>query len=366
MRQQGKIQLVGLIQEQHPDRCKLFMQWKSLDFPVLVDAANRIGVYAVPLMWAIDENGVVRATRPKWEWIVEEFVDMNYPTPRAAAKKPEESPGVEKFLQRNWTGAIDYFRGQTSLDPQNGEAWFRLGCALRARHDSGGSQLGDFQAAVAAWTQALEINPKNYIWRRRVQQYGPSGIKPYPFYDWVERAREEIQNRGEQPLTLKAQPQGAELAQPSRQWDGSVDGTKEADPTGVLPRDEKNWIDLEAVVAPYPVKPGDTARIYLTFTPTNASKAHWSNDAGPLEYWWKNGKGVQFSQMHAIASLPHQVETSRESRKLEFEVKVPESAREEVVLAGYATFYVCEDVNEECLFLAKDVKVQIPIASTKD
>ena len=66
--------LLGLIQEQHPERCRLFMTWKHMDFPIIVDSLNRIGVYAVPLMWAIDEHGVVQKTRPA----------------RMASLKPEE------------------------------------------------------------------------------------------------------------------------------------------------------------------------------------------------------------------------------------------------------------------------------------
>ena len=47
-----EVELVGLIQEQHPDRCRLFMQWKNMEFPILVDSLNRIGVSAVPLLWS--------------------------------------------------------------------------------------------------------------------------------------------------------------------------------------------------------------------------------------------------------------------------------------------------------------------------
>jgi hypothetical protein len=42
----GELQLVGIIQEQHPDRCRLFMQWKQMDWPILVDALNLYGVSA--------------------------------------------------------------------------------------------------------------------------------------------------------------------------------------------------------------------------------------------------------------------------------------------------------------------------------
>ena len=61
LRDEGRIQLVGLIQEQHPDRCKLFMQWKQMDWPVLVDPLNLLEVSAVPLALLIDlakSNGI--------------------------------------------------------------------------------------------------------------------------------------------------------------------------------------------------------------------------------------------------------------------------------------------------------------------
>ena len=43
-----------------------------------------------------------------------------------------------------------------------------------------------------------------------MQQYGPRLDKPYPFYDWVETAREEIRARGETPSPLRVEPAGAE------------------------------------------------------------------------------------------------------------------------------------------------------------
>lgn len=60
LRDEGRIQLVGVIQEQHPDRCKLFMQWKQMDWPVLVDPLNLLEVGVVPLALLVDENGIVR------------------------------------------------------------------------------------------------------------------------------------------------------------------------------------------------------------------------------------------------------------------------------------------------------------------
>ena len=34
-RKAGELVLLGVIQEQHPDRCRLFAQWKGFDWPIL-------------------------------------------------------------------------------------------------------------------------------------------------------------------------------------------------------------------------------------------------------------------------------------------------------------------------------------------
>ena len=60
------------------------------------------------------------------------------------------------------------------------------------------------------------MDPSNYIWRRRLQQYGPRLDKPYPFYDWIETARRELKARGIEPHPLRARLTGAEIAQPLR------------------------------------------------------------------------------------------------------------------------------------------------------
>ena len=56
----GKIQLLGIIQEQHPDRCRLFAQWQQFDWPIVHDPINVIATRAVPVVLAIDEHGVVQ------------------------------------------------------------------------------------------------------------------------------------------------------------------------------------------------------------------------------------------------------------------------------------------------------------------
>ena len=111
--------------------------------------------------------------------------------------------------------AIEAYGQALDLDPGDGWTHFRLGVALRKRYDSPHRQPGDFQAAVDAWKGALDIDPNQYIWRRRIQQYGPRLDKPYPFYDWVPQAREEIAARGETPVGLTVRARAARSS-PSR------------------------------------------------------------------------------------------------------------------------------------------------------
>ena len=50
----------------------------------------------------------------------------------------------------------------------------------------------------------------------RIQQYGPRLDKPYPFYDWVPTAIEEITARGETPVDLSVELVASEFAEPSQ------------------------------------------------------------------------------------------------------------------------------------------------------
>jgi hypothetical protein len=92
---EGQIVLVGVIQEQHPDRCRLYAQWQGFDWPILHDPINVLEPLAVPIFVAIDEHGVVRNTRPTPEWVLETFLKTSYPAPaKAAAAEPTRVPDL--------------------------------------------------------------------------------------------------------------------------------------------------------------------------------------------------------------------------------------------------------------------------------
>ena len=120
--------------------------------------------------------------------------------------------------------AIAAYQQAIRLNREDGNAHFRLVVSYRRRHDSDLRQSDDFQTAVNHWGHALDLDPNQYIWRRRIQQFGPRLAKPYPFYDWVSTARREISARGETPSVLVTEPGGAEIASPQKVFEAGTNG----------------------------------------------------------------------------------------------------------------------------------------------
>ncbi|MCI0418418.1 MAG: tetratricopeptide repeat protein, partial [Acidobacteria bacterium] len=265
--------MVGIIQEQHPDRTRLFMQWKPMGWPILVDSLNLLGVAVVPITLAIDEYGIVRAINPERESIEKSFLNQTYPKPQAQAVTDIKPPDLKKLKAGttagpafSWTSyadalvvwgaenqldeAIAAYEKAIRLDPSHGPTYFRLGVAYRKRYDSSARRADDFQRAVKYWTKALEMDPNQYIWRRRIQQYGPRLDKPYPFYDWVPTARQEIQARGEKPAPLLVEPGGAEFASPLKVFGMDQPVHKQPDVQGRVLRDSEGFIRAETALVP--------------------------------------------------------------------------------------------------------------------
>jgi hypothetical protein len=48
----GKLVLLGVIQEQHADRCRLLAQWKGFRWPILHDPINVLEATGVPILTA--------------------------------------------------------------------------------------------------------------------------------------------------------------------------------------------------------------------------------------------------------------------------------------------------------------------------
>ncbi len=392
---QGKLQMVGIIQEQHPDRCRLFLQWKQMDWPILVDSLNLLEVTAVPITLAIDEHGIIRhkgLSLQEAETIEEIFLNQSFDAPedeRRSASVNPASPDIESLraaAERGseqdlrqyanqltiWGGpeqmgaairayqdviAVDRGHDPDGFDPDH----FRLGVAFRKRYDSDYREASDFQRAVQHWKIALDLDPNQYIWRRRIQQYGPRLDKPYPFYDWVPQAWAAISTRGETPLELAVEPRGAEFAKPLEHFETGVDPVEEPDPGGRIQRDEGQFVHAEATVVPPVVAPGETVRVHVTMRPNLETKSHWNNEAEELAYWVEPPEDWEADGRYLTHPIPPEV-VSLEPRSIEFELRCPNDAGSGTVeVPSYALYYVCEDVNGTCLYRRQDVMVKVQV-----
>jgi hypothetical protein len=385
---QGKLVVVGIAQEQHPDRCRLFAQWQQLDWPIVYDPINVMEVRGVPVEVAVDEHGIVRSVRPGLETLEAEFLDKTFPSEGAAAARKvgeahhpnlaalrrtaEQTGSPEAWRELGdalslWGGiaevdhAIDAYERVLRMEPDDSDAHFRVGVCYRMRWESERRVPGDFQTAVDCWDKARAMQPNQYIWRRRIEQYGPRNVKPYPFYDWIETAAREIRARGEEePVELKVLPTGGELAQPAQRFIGDQHDVKPPDPQGRINRDAQRLVSTEVTLVPPRVKPGEVARVYVTLRPDARRKVHWNNEAEPLQLWIDIPKGWQVERRLLVAPQGEKPETS-EPRHFEFELLAASDGRGVAEVAAYALYYVCEDVGGTCLFLRQDIPIQVKI-----
>jgi tetratricopeptide (TPR) repeat protein len=382
---EGKLVVVGIAQEQHPNRCRLFAQWHKIDWPILHDPINKMQVRGVPIEVAIDENGIVRSLRPKMDTIEQEFLNKTFTDktskpPRIKAARPdltalhrcaENGRASEAWRELAdalvlWAGesktndAINAYKQAIQINPNDGDAYFRLGVCYRMRYDSWQRSSSDFQTAVNHWTIARTIQPNQYIWRRRIEQYGPRLTKPYTFYDWVETAARNIKDRGEKPVELMILPTGSELASKGSKFEIEEQSVKPPDPQGRIYRDQKELIISEVTVVPPKVRPEEAARVYVTLRPNAGLKAHWNNEAEPLKLWTDAPDGWKVEPQLLTAPQGNKPETS-EPRQLEFEVRAPAGAKGISKLNAYALYYVCEDKGGACYFLRKDIPITITV-----
>ena len=373
MQEAGELQMVGIIQEQHPDRARLFMQWKEMDWPILVDSLDLLETTVVPMTLLIDEHGVIRQIQPPrddLEALRTDFVDVEFEAPSAEsdsslpAMNDEATAAVSSYL---WDGSADpdatiaAFERAVVADPSHGYTLFRTGVAYRWRYDSEAAEPGDFQRAVHFWERALGADPNNYIWRRRIQQYGPRLAKPYSFYDWVATARVEINARGEEPSPLRVEPGGAEFARPQRAFSSDETSVEPPEVDERIYRDTGDFVTVEATVVPSAIDAGASTRAHVSFVPNEAIKAHWNNEVDDLIFWVDVPDGWELDRR--VVTVPNPAETvSKESRTVELEIKAPDDAAGRYTIPGYALYYVCEDVNGICLYRRQDVSLIVDVA----
>ncbi len=346
-----------------------------------------MGAKVVPLMMAIDETGVVRAVGPKLEDFEDTFLNKDFlageaaPAPAAKPSAPDIDALQIKAKQSNsseawrslgdgltlWHGpdrldeAITAYSHSLQIDPSDNLSLFRLGVCFLKRHESESRQPGDFQKAADFWGQALETDPNQYIWRRRIQQYGPRLNKPYPFYDWMEQAQTEVKKRGKDPVAIQFPLSGSEIAKPMRRFLADSEKVFSPDPDGLIDRDTIGLIEVEAAIVPSRIRSGKSTRVHIDFLPAESLQAHWNNEAEPLRVWVNLPEGWETESLLLSAPQPEEIE-SLEKRHIDFGILTPEGLEPgPVPITAYALYYVCEGKNGTCQFLRKDIKIQIEI-----
>ena len=364
---QEQLVLIGITQEQHPDRCRLFAQWKGLEFPILWDPFNLTDSRVVPNFIAIDEHGIVRSTRPQMSSFEEDFLALDFEAPEAGSQ-PDFARGACSFTelhgqpspisalsqQRDVDTSVEALVKRSAASAQDATSAFHAGVALRLRYDSPHSRAGDFQAAIDHWTRALRLDPNQYIWRRRIQQYGPRMDKPYPFYGWTELARAELLARGEQPQALTAVLTPAELAEPRRGSPAEAPAALEPDPKGALRRDESRLIAIESAVAFDTSGELSVASVHLALRPDEKRQVHWNHEAGPAVQVWLDTP----TPRSLVVATRDDVATSDGLQSLNFELEIAPGAHP-LLVPGYALYYVCEGEGGQCLYLRQDFELEI-------
>ena len=361
-RDDGKLVVLGVIQEQHPDRCRLFSQWQGMDWPILHDPINLVENRAVPIFVAIDESGVVvdaNLRTTEYEAFLNRPISSvdppNLDLPFQITAKPGDRGDFQALQQSSLAAeqAISEYKQLISANPNQAALYFRLGVAQMMRFDHRSRDLSDFQLAIDSWSRALELDPNHYIYRRRIQQYGPRLTKPYPFYDWVRQARDEITRRGDKPVELVTEPVGAEIAHPIRSISSQND--VEPDPNGRINRDREQFINASTVLVPSQVSPGDPVRVHVRMQPSK--DVHWNNESDKVTIWINVPDGWKADRQRIELPQPLGPE-SDEVRRFDFELQTLGNASNTKV-TGYALYYVCEEKGGQCLYLRKDFSIPI-------
>ena len=112
---------------------------------------------------------------------------------------------------------------------------------------------------------------------------------------------------------------------------------------------------------PARIRPGQAARVHVTFRPSAARQAHWNNESTPLRVWVAGAEGWTIAARLLEAPQGDQPE-SDEVRRLDFEVKAPPTAAGKTRLAAYALYNTCEEAGGRCLFLRQDLTIELDVA----
>ena len=199
LQKQGRVKMLGIIPEQHPERTRLFMQWKQMDWPILVDPYNLLAATRVPITVFIDEWGVIRKIGPQMDE-VEDFLAQTYPPSSQPGPELRDLSQLEKRTEENtaesWRAyasalglwgegaqideAIAAYQRAVQIEPDDGPTHFHLGVTYRKRYDSDQRQPEDFRRAVEHWGKAWILIPTSTSGVVEFNSMDPAWTSPIP------------------------------------------------------------------------------------------------------------------------------------------------------------------------------------------
>lgn len=374
----GKLLVIGIAPEQHGDRIELFLQWKGMEeMPVLLDSYNLYRLRAVPITLLIDEAGMVRYRNPKDDDLAAFLAapPAEVGTAPSAPRDPALVGGKTLFTTdaSELAALLNAFDEASESSRATPSAHFQRGVAYRKYYDlpSTGRNPAHFEEAISSWRQALALDPPNYIWRRRLQQYGPRLDKPYPFYDWIATARRDLQAKGIEPHPLASEPTGAEVAHPSKQGAAlEVKDLPHPDPDNQLAHDDTNILKCHTVAVPHTTTPERAVRVFVTLTPNADHDAKWNDEAGLSTVRLVAPPGWQATKpVVAFAPVPGTTgqQALKAPRQVEFELRRDREGgkpdRAKAAVFEFQLFYnVCYGPDRVCQIFRRDVTVEDPFA----
>lgn len=356
-----QVQILAVVQEQHAERARLYKQWREFDMVILQDSICELELVAVPYIIPLDESLRVVAHRADEKffesWLSKPATELAEPV---SARETEfsEVDNQLKFHEGEMDlgSVISGYEKMLADHDSDARLHFRLGVAYRMRYDRDQSP-GDFELAAKHWSRALEINPNQYIFRRRIEQYGPRLNKPYPFYDWVETAIAEVKERGEEPAAQNVELTGSEIAGRARKFE-SVEQAGPVDADRRVNLDSEKLVNIQPVIVPSKLKPGQAGRVHVVLDTNDIAK--WNNESAPLTIWIESTDGVVLSQNNLVYKLQDESDqsvTSSELRTLEFEVKLDKGSTAES-LKCFALYNVCKE-DGVCMYLRQEFEIEL-------
>jgi hypothetical protein len=234
-----KLVVIGVAQEQSPERCRLLLQWLKIDWSVLHDPLNTFEVRKIPLAIAIDEHGYVQDPNASPSTFEAKFVNQTYPTPKTPAYYERDFMQEPKVTRRivgetnlpedwdqhgtssilSWRAAwlgegVAAFTSLTSKQPKSAAAYFRLGVAQLFRGTSKFSEDDDLEAAVKSLKKALALSPRNAVYAQRLAE--AMGKDKSSQAEWIKIAKKEIKARGDKPVDLPKAGKPAPTSAPAK------------------------------------------------------------------------------------------------------------------------------------------------------